>query len=139
MTENINFLEFYLPKNGKTKQENGRKIHNIIFNFPTLNVLLLEIQNYFCPSLPYLFVDPWPFLYFMILFYLQELLDKSSSYGVLNLINFNQIQQSYQIISEKLNLTAYKNEQFGKYDFNSDGNITFDEMEYTISVSNKYT
>ena len=75
----------------------------------------------------------------MILFYLQELLDKSSSYGVLNLINFNQIQQSYQIISEKLNLTAYKNEQFGKYDFNSDGNITFDEMEYTISVSNKYT
>ena len=75
----------------------------------------------------------------MILFYLQELLDKSSSYGVLNLINFNQIQQSYQIISEKLNLTAYKNEQFGKYDFNRDGNITFDEMEYTISVSNKYT
>ena len=133
MTENINFLEFYLPKNGKTKQENGRKIHNIIFNFPTLNVFLLEIQNYFCPSLP------WPFLYFMILFYLQELLDKSSSYGVLNLINFNQIQQSYQIISEKLNLTAYKNEQFGKYDFNSDGNITFDEMEDTISVSNKYT
>ena len=54
-------------------------------------------------------------------------------------MNFNQIQQSYQIISEKLNLTAYKNEQFGKYDFNSDGNITFDELEDTISVSNKYT
>ena len=47
MTENINFLEFYLPKNGKTKQENGRKIHNIIFNFPTLNVLILEIQIFF--------------------------------------------------------------------------------------------
>ena len=69
----------------------------------------------------------------MIFFSPQELLDKSS-YGGLNLTHFKEIQQNYKIISEQLNLTVHKTEHFGKYDFNSDGYITLDEMEDTISV-----
>ena len=73
--------------------------------------------------------------YNLLLFFPQKLLDKSS-YGGLNLIHFNEIQQNFKIISKKLNLTVPENEYFGKYDFNGDGNITFDEMEDMISVSN---
>ena len=51
-------------------------------------------------------------------------------------MHFNEIQQNYKIISKKLNLTVSEKEYFGKYDFNGDGNITFDEMEDMITVSN---